>query len=131
MHKLKLMLATLAAISVAPAAANAQDFLLGLAAGGMLFGGNTQYGAGGATILYSANDDTLKATDPLSMRMAATRSCFHSDYSRNMTGRSLGELFAELTKDMIEKDRTILQIARVFDSGTLQCAAIWFAYIEK
>ncbi|OGZ08916.1 MAG: hypothetical protein A3D67_01480 [Candidatus Lloydbacteria bacterium RIFCSPHIGHO2_02_FULL_51_22] len=132
MRKLTMILATVAALAFTPVAVNAQGFLFGLVAGGMLFGGSNQYGAsGGATILYSADEEKLKATNPLDVRLASTHSCFHANFPRNKTDRSLGELFDELTAGLPKRKRVILQIARVFHSADPQCAAIWFAYIEK
>ena len=116
-----------------PSIAQAQaGFIFGMIIGGALFGGGAQ-GGGAATILYSADEDKLKATNPLDVRMAATRSCFNSSFQRDKTGKSLGELFGELTAGMPQpkKERVILQIARVFEGEYPQCAAIWFAYIEK
>jgi len=129
MRKLTLILAMLAAFVVAPGVANAQGFLLGVLAGGMLFGGSTQYGAGGAAILYSASDEELKATDPLTVRMVSDRRCF--DSSRVKKRNSLGELFWEFTKDMPERKRTILQVARVFSPSSTWCASTWFTYIDE
>ena len=131
MRKLAITLATVAALAFTPVAANAQGFLFGLVVGGVLFGGSNQYAGGGATILYSADEEKLKAANPLDVRLASTRSCFHSDFTRNKTDRSLGELFGELTAGLPKKERVILQIARVFSAENPQCAAIWFAYIEK
>ena len=136
MRKLVLTLAMLAALVAAPAVANAQtSFLFGMLVGGTLFGNNNQYAGGGATILYSADEEKLKATNPLDVRLMATRSCFHSGFNWDKTNKSLGELFEELTTDLPKrekkKERVILQIARVFSAVDPQCAAIWFAYVEK
>lgn len=131
MRKLTITLATVVALAFTPVAANAQGFLFGLAVGGMLFGGSDQYAGGGATILYSADEEKLKGTNPLDVRMASTRSCFHGEFVRNKTGKTLGELFGEITGNLPKKERVILQIARIFDAKNAQCAAIWFAYTEK
>ncbi len=131
MRKLTLTLATVAALIAAPVAANAQGFLFGLVVGGMLFGGSNQYAGGGAAILYSADEDVLKKIDPLSVRQVASRGCFNPAYATDNSQRTLGEIFARLTKERGQKERTILQIARVFDPSTIACASIWFAYIEK
>lgn len=86
---------------------------------------------GGANILYSAKEDTLRATQPRDVRMAATHSCFNSDYRPDMMGKSLGEMFDELTARLPKRERVVLQIARVFYPNQPECAAIWFAYTEK
>ena len=130
MRQLMLTLAILTTLVVAPAAANAQGFLLGMAVGGALFGGSSQYAGGGAMILYSADEEKLKATNPLDVRLASIYDCFRSDFKPNKSDKTLGELFGEVTAAFPKKERVILQIARVFQ-GMPACATIWFAYIEK
>ncbi len=121
-----------ALLASAPVAANAQGFLGGLVIGGLLFGGGSdQSGGSAATILYSADAEVLMAVDPLEMRMASTRSCFNPYFKFDKTGKSLGELFTEVSEGLPVKERRILQIARVFDPSSPQCAAIWFAYTEE
>lgn len=132
MRKFALILSTLTALVAAPAVANAQGFIIGMVVGGMLFGGNTQHGSGGGTILYSADEEVLKATDPMSVRQAASTACFAPNYNRrNGPGVSLGEMFAEATEKLPKKERLVLQILRVFDPSNTPCGAIWFAYTEK
>lgn len=126
----RVVLATLLFVAAPIAAANAQGFLVGVVTGGMLFGGN-QYGSSAATVLYSATDDTLKETDPLSVRMAAIPGCFQTHYKGDKTGRSIGELFAELMDGTPRMERTILQVVRVFHTSETQCATIWYVYTEK
>ena len=89
---------------------------------------------GAATILYSADEGVLKATNPLDVKMAATRGLFSEGYSPSSTntmGKSLGELFGEVTKNMSKKERTILQIVRVFGTQDQEFATIWFTDVEK
>lgn len=127
----RIALAALLLITASIAAANAQGFLLGTVVGGALFGGSNQYGGGGTAILYTADEEVLKKTDPLTVRQVASRGCFNSAYERDNSKYTLGEIFALLTKERGQKERTILQIARVFDPSTTMCASIWFAYTEK
>ncbi len=134
MRKLMLTLATLGALLVAPVVAHAQaGFLIGLAAGGLLFGGESQYGGGGATIMWSADAETLKKIDPLSVKLIASHGCFNNYYHGDTTTFTLGELFSKLLsgREYPNKDRTILQIVRVYNPSNAACASIWYAYIEK
>ena len=132
MRKLMLTLATLFVLVVAPAA-NTQGFLFELISGPqmlLLFDNNTQYRGADASILYSANEETLKSVNPLEVRLAAYKECFFSSGGDNATHKSIGEMFAAATRQL-DKKRTILQVARVFFPDSPRCITIWFAYIEK
>lgn len=126
----RILLASILLVST-PVVASAQGFLLGMMAGGMLFGGDEVVTGGSAAILYSADEETLKTTDPLSVRMAATRTCFHPDFKWNAAGYTFGVLLEGVVKSDAKRERRILQIVRIFDAKDIQCAAIWFAYTEK
>jgi hypothetical protein len=124
----RIALAVLLFATAPIAAANAQGFVVGMVVGGMMFGGNTYSGAA-ATILYSANEETLKGVDPLEVRLVAFDGCFEGgDRSAH---KSIGEMFASVTKKQADKKQTILQVARVFYPSAARCASIWFAYTEK
>lgn len=113
MRRLIFTLVTFVALTFVPAASHAQ--------GSPIFGN--------ATILYSVDEEVLKATDPLSIRMAVNHSCLHD---RGLgKGNSLRELFEKITEGMPPKERVILQVALLFGEGDAVCAAFWFAYIEK
>ena len=118
-------------IVLLPVAANAQaGFILGLGTG-LLLGGGDGHAGGGVTILYAAHEDTLKAIDPMAIRMVASNTCFSRGLSRDASHRTLGDMFEELLKGRDKKDRTVLQIARVFEPDNPRCASVWFAYVEK
>jgi hypothetical protein len=130
----KLTIAAIAAIvlAAAPVAANAQNFLLGMVVGGMLFGGNSQqYSGGAALVLYSASEEDLKKIDPMSVRQIAEDGCFAKDYDSFIGNMSLADLFAAAVKKLPAKQRQIIQIIRVFHPGNSVCASIWFTYIEN
>ncbi len=129
MRKLMLTLATFFVLVVAPAAANAQGFLFGLVVGGMLFSGNTQYSGAGAIILYSANEEMLRSVPPLEVRLVAYDQCFTG--GNDAANKSIGEMFATLTKGRRDKKQTVLQVVRIFSPRDASCAVIWFAYIER
>lgn len=136
MRMLKLATAVVAASLAFVPVAQAQGFIMGMVVGGILFGGNTQYGSSGGMILYSADEKVLKEVDPVAVRQVSKKACFEGsgyNYSRENSNKSLKELFEALmkTRASSSREQTILQIVRVFDPGTPECAAIWFAYIDK
>lgn len=132
----KTVLVAVAAMAMLAGQARAQgEFIAGTVVGGMLFGDN-HYGGADATIIYTAPPDKLKGVDPLSVHMVAFPGCFayngggvSIDY--DATGASLGEMFHTMMQKQPKKNRTILQVVRAFDPGNVQCAAIWFTYIDQ
>ena len=127
MRKTALLLVAVATLLGAPAVAKAQGFLIGLVVGGTLFGGSSS--PGGAFLVWTADEDTLKKTPAGQVRFAVYRDCFSRGVGDG-AGKSLDEMFAHSTAKLPRKERTVLQIFRVFESLP-NCAGIWFTYIEK
>jgi hypothetical protein len=96
--------------------------------GGVLFGSS-------GTVLFTADEATLKDIDPMLVRLVTAVGCFgvsSRTYSYGRTGRTLGELFAETVEGQPKHERKILQVVRaVSGSSSTECAAIWFAYVEQ
>jgi len=126
-----LILVCVALLGISTAAAVRADFLLGMVAGGLLFGGDTnKYGGGAGSLLYLADEKVLRATNPMRVRMVSTgHTCFSPGSSSN--GTSIFDLFNYATKKAPVKNPTILRVTRVFSPESLGCGAIWFEYVEK
>jgi len=113
MRRLTFTLVMLVALIFVPVAAHTQ--------GSPIFGS--------AVILYSVNEDALKAVDPLNIRMVVNRFCPHE--KKFGKGRSVEEIFKNITEGLPKKERVILQVALLFDEDDAVCVAFWFAYTEK
>lgn len=89
------------------------------------------FGSMSGAILYEADEKALANVDPLSVKQVSMSTCFglaYHDPRRLMTVR---EIFATLFEEQPPKQRTILQVVRAVSSYQIECAALWFVYIEK
>lgn len=102
-------------------------FLLGLATGAILFGGDETTVGNGSNIIYTLPRVSERVKDPLLIRLVSQELSFDiTGYGG--AGKTLWELFKERVENADKF--TILQIVRVFDESQQTRAAIWFAYTE-
>jgi hypothetical protein len=121
---------------ISPSVARSQGFLLGMATGAGLFGGDgdNHMGGGSSSVLYVAPEDVLKRIkNPLAIMQTVYRGGPSYDYIKR--GWTLYQLFQRsiklLSKANRAEDYEVLQVIRVFDGTNPAEAVIWFCYIEK
>jgi hypothetical protein len=129
--KIRLLLAILLLICVQTAQAQA-GFIFGYAIGSS---GKSAMSSSDSSIMYIAPEDVMKTvTDMMLVRMVSATVCPNTDSTggvKKEASISFGEIFAKVTTKLPKKQRTILQITRVFYSSNNECATFWFNYIEK
>jgi hypothetical protein len=128
MRKLTLVVITLCVLGAYPLSSKAQTgFLNGMIVGSLL--GSDIINGGGGTVLYTAPESVRNTVDFMMVRQASEHDCFSS--GQKTGGRTLRQLFTDATQKRPVKDPIMLQIVRMIDPSSPQCAAIWFTYVEK
>ncbi len=132
MRKYTLIASTLVSLIAIPAAANAaSSFLFGMVVGSMMSSGGGHSNGVDASVIYTADEETMKAVDPFSVRQINISNCFSPAYGSRADGKTLKEIFTVAIKDLPPKERTILQILRIIEPNNISCATTWFSYVEK
>ncbi len=112
------------------------DFLLGMAVGSAMSSGDDDQatGNGGGDVLYTAPRIAERISNPLEIRIIASKSqCFSSkgdfSYGGNCGGMAIQEIFNHVIEGK-ESQYIILQVKRVVGTNNQWCV-LWFTYIEK
>lgn len=94
---------------------------------------NSVSGSPGVSLLYTADQETLKAVDVMEIRQIATRTCFHEDFIHRAYNAPLRNILKYVMKehDLQDLKIKVLQIVRVFSGVNPECAAIWFTYVSE